>query len=71
MPPPSRVVPNTPVEPNQNGLFHLISNQNFLEFWAEWKGPFGLPSWINLFKEGQYEKQSALRVNFFLIQMLA
>ena len=68
-PPPSRVVPNTPVEPNRNGLFHLISNQNFPEFWAEWKGPFDLPRWINSFKEGQYEKQSALGsgkgVNFF------
>ena len=68
-PPPSRVVPNTPVKPNRNGLFHLISNQNFPEFWAEWKGPFDLPSWINSFKEGQYEKQSALGsgkgVNFF------
>ena len=68
-PPPSRVVPNTPVKPNRNGLFHLISNQNFPEFWAEWKGPFDLPSWINSFKEGQCEQQSALgsgkRVNFF------
>ena len=35
MPPTSRVVPNIALEPNQNGLFHLISNQNFPEFWAE------------------------------------
>ena len=30
---------SVPVEMNRNGPFHLISNWNFPEFWAEWKAP--------------------------------
>lgn len=30
---------SVPVELNRNGPFHLISNWNLLEFWAEWKAP--------------------------------
>ena len=32
--------PNILVGPNQNGLFHLMYQTKFLEFWFEWKAPF-------------------------------
>ena len=39
--PPSKLVPNIPVEPNQSGLFHLMYQPKFPEFqfWVEWKAP--------------------------------
>ena len=36
---PSKLVPNIPVEPNQNGPFHLMYQPKFPEFWVEWKEP--------------------------------
>ena len=38
--PPSKLVPNIPVRPNRNGLFHLMYQPKFPEFWVEWKVPF-------------------------------
>ena len=39
--PPSKLVPNIPVEPNRSGLFHLMYQPKFPEFqfWVEWKAP--------------------------------
>jgi len=37
--PPSKGVPNTPVGPNRNGAFHLISNRNFRDFALNRKRP--------------------------------
>ena len=34
---PSKLVPNIPAGPNQNGLFHLMYQPKFPEFWVEWK----------------------------------
>ena len=35
--PPSELVTNIPVRPNRNGLFHLINQPRFQEFWVERK----------------------------------
>ena len=37
--PPSKLVPNIPAGPNQNGPFHLMYQPKFPEFWVEWKAP--------------------------------
>ena len=37
--PPSKLVPNIHVGPNQNGPFHLMYQLKFPEFWVEWKVP--------------------------------
>ena len=37
--PPSKLVPNILVEPNQNGPFRLMNQPKFKEFWIEWKAP--------------------------------
>ena len=34
----SKLVPNIPLRPNQNGLFHLMY-QHKLELWVKWKVP--------------------------------
>ena len=36
---PSKLVPNVPVRPNQNGTFHLMYQPKISEFWFEWKAP--------------------------------
>ena len=36
---PSKLVPNVPVRPNQNGTFHLMYQPKISEFWVEWKAP--------------------------------
>ena len=35
--PPSKLVPNILVGPNRNGLFHLMYQPKFPDFWVEWK----------------------------------
>ena len=37
--PPSKLVPNVPVRPNQNGPFHLMYQPKISKFWVEWKAP--------------------------------
>ena len=37
--PPPEVVPNIPIEPNQNRPFHLTSARNFRTFWHNGKHP--------------------------------
>ena len=39
--PPSKLVPNIPIGPNRNGLFHLMYQPKFPEFWVEWKASLG------------------------------
>ena len=42
--PPSELVTNIPVRPNQKGPFHLINQLKFPEFWVEWKQSTALDS---------------------------
>ena len=43
---PSKLVSNIPVGPNWNGLFHLMYQPKFPEFWVEGKAPcFSFSNW--------------------------
>ena len=48
----SMVVLDIPVRPNQNGLFHLIFNQNFQNFWLNGKLPMLKVPWLKLMSGG-------------------
>ena len=37
--PSPKLVPNIPVGPNRNGLFHLLYQSKLREFWVEWRAP--------------------------------
>ena len=37
--PSPKLVPNIPIGPNRNGLFHLLYQSKIREFWVEWKAP--------------------------------
>lgn len=44
------MVPNIPVGQNITDPFHLISNRNYRNFWAEWQAPagWGSGSWFSI-----------------------